>query len=62
MAVAMNQFYVDGDVLDVIEDCDRLAVGLARLRRLRRIDDEDWSTAAHHLEEIRLLVEAGLSD
>jgi hypothetical protein len=61
MAIATDQFYVDGDVLDVLEECDQLAIGLGKLRRLKRIGEEDWRTAVRRLEEIRLLIEAGLT-
>ena len=61
MALALDQYYVDGDVLDVLEECDQLAIGLGKLRRLKHIGEEDWRTAAHHLEAIRLLIEAGLT-
>ena len=61
MAMAPDQFYVDGDVFDVLEDCDQLAIGLGKLRRMRRIGEEDWHTATQRLAEIRLMVEAGLT-
>jgi hypothetical protein len=61
MAIALDQFYVDGDVLDVLEECDQLSIGLGMLRRLKHIGEEDWRTAAHRLEEVRLLIEAGLT-
>ena len=61
MAMPLDQFYVDGDVLDVLEECDRLGIGLGKLRRLKHIGEEDWSMASQRLEEIRLLVEAGLT-
>jgi len=57
MAIALDQYY-DGDVLEVLEECDQLAIGLHRLRRQRRISEQDWRTATQHLAEIRQLVDA----
>jgi hypothetical protein len=31
MALALDQIYVGGDVLDVLEDCDQLGIGLGKL-------------------------------
>jgi hypothetical protein len=61
MALAPDQVYLDGDVLDVLEDCDQLSIGRGQLRRLKHLGEEDWRTAAHCLEAIRLLIEAGLT-
>lgn len=61
MAIALDQYYDNGDVLAVLEECDQLAIGLHRLRRQRRISEEEWRTAIQHLAEIRQLVDAELA-
>jgi hypothetical protein len=60
MAIAQDQYYIDGDVLDVLEACDRLVIGLGRLQRQRRLSEEHWTLSSQHLDQIRVLVEACL--
>jgi hypothetical protein len=61
MAIALDAYSDDGEVMDVLEECDQLAIGLGRLRRQREISEQDWRTAIQHLAEIRQLVDAGLT-
>jgi hypothetical protein len=61
MAIALDQYYLDGDALDVLEACDELTMLLGRLRRLGRMPETDWITSTRCLAEIHALVEAGLT-
>jgi hypothetical protein len=61
MAMALDRFAIDGDVFDVLEDCDQLSLGLGRLRRQGRISEEDWCRSSEHLAEIQARIEAYLA-
>ena len=61
MALALDQFYLDGDIYDVLEDCDALRQGLARLRRQGRVSEQDWRCSTEHLAAIRARIEAQLT-
>lgn len=59
VAMPVDEFYVDGDVLDILDVCDELAIGLGRLHRKGRIRGEDWTRATQRLGEIRAIIETG---
>ena len=61
MAVSLETYDVDGDVLDVLAACDELTTGLARLRRQGRLAVENLTTGRRHLDEIRVVLEAALT-
>jgi hypothetical protein len=61
MAMALERFAIDGDVFDVLEDCDQLSLGLARLRRQGRITEEDWRSCVEHLTQVQSRIETHLT-
>jgi hypothetical protein len=61
MAIQLDRFYLDGDVFDVLDECDQLAQGLARLRRQGRLSEHDWITSKQRLSEIRGRIEESLT-
>jgi hypothetical protein len=61
MTTVAEQVYLNGDVYDVLQDCDQLSLTLARLRRLGRMSDQDWRASKEHLAAIQARVEAQLT-
>lgn len=61
MAVPLDRVTIDGDVYDVLEDCDQLSVGLGRLRRHGLLSDQDWSSSIEQLAKICATLAAHLS-
>ena len=57
VAVQLDRIAVDGDIADVLEDCDQLSLGLGRLRRQGLITEQHWNSSTERLAEIRASVE-----
>jgi hypothetical protein len=61
VALVLDRFAVDGEVYDVLEDCDQLSQVLGRLRRQGRISEQDWIASKEQVAEIRVRIEAHLT-
>jgi hypothetical protein len=61
MTRVLDRIAIDGDVSDVLDDCDQVALGLGRLRRQGRLSWQDWQSSTEHLARIRAEIEVHLT-